>query len=370
MVTLSLPSRAADEGGLVDQVGQVGAGEPGRRAGDDLEIDVLGQRNPLDVDLENVLAALGVGHGDDDPAVEPPGTEQGGVQDVRPVRGRDQDDPLVRVESVHLDEELVERLLALVVPSAEAGSALAADGVDLVDEDQAGGVLLALVEQVPDPRGADPDEHLHEIRAADREEGDIGFAGDGPGEEGLPGPGSPYEQNALGDASAELLELLGVLEELDDLIELFFGFLDAGHVLERHLLGQSREQLGPALAERHRLVPAGLHLPHEKDPEEDEEDDREPADEERQPAAAGGVLDDDGHLVLAKDLDQLIVLGREDRLEGSSFPGLPPEIVVADGDFLDVPLFDLVHELGEGDLFPGGVGVLEDAPEENDEDPR
>ena len=48
------------------------------------------------------------------------------------------------VEAVHLDEDLVERLLALVVAAAEARAALAADGVDLVDEQDAGRVLLGL----------------------------------------------------------------------------------------------------------------------------------------------------------------------------------------------------------------------------------
>ena len=70
MVTLVLAVAGADEGGLVDQVGQVGPGEAGGRAGDDLEVDVRGQRDALDVDLEDLLAALDVGHGDDDPAVE------------------------------------------------------------------------------------------------------------------------------------------------------------------------------------------------------------------------------------------------------------------------------------------------------------
>ncbi len=37
-------------------------------------------------------------------------------------------------EAVHFAEDLVERLLALVVPAAEAGAALPADGVDFVDE--------------------------------------------------------------------------------------------------------------------------------------------------------------------------------------------------------------------------------------------
>ena len=151
---LVLAEAGAVEGGLVDHVGQVGPGESGRRAGQDLEVDVLGQGDLADVDLEDLLAALDVGHVDDDPAVEPARPEQGAVEDVGAVGGGDEDDALVGIEAVHLDEELVERLLALVVAAAEAGAALAADGVDLVDEDQAGGVLLALLEQVADAGGA------------------------------------------------------------------------------------------------------------------------------------------------------------------------------------------------------------------------
>ena len=52
------------------------------------------------------------------------------------------------------------------------------DEIDAVDEHDAGGVLLALLEQVADARGADADEHLDEVRAADREEGDVGFTRD------------------------------------------------------------------------------------------------------------------------------------------------------------------------------------------------
>ncbi len=138
-----------------------------------------------------------------------PGPEEGAVEDVGAVGRGDEDDALVRVEAVHLDEELVERLLALVVAAAEAGAALAADGVDLVDEDEAGGVLLALVEEVADARGADADEHLDEVRAADGEEGHVGLAGHGPGEEGLARARGADEEDALGDAAAELLELAG-----------------------------------------------------------------------------------------------------------------------------------------------------------------
>src|SRR6202043_2348092 len=100
----------------------------------------------------------------------------GGVEHVGPVGGGHDDDALVRLEAVHLDEELVQGLLALVVPAAEAGAAVTADGVNLVDEDDAGCVLLALFEQIAYPAGADADEHLDEVRSADREERHIRFA--------------------------------------------------------------------------------------------------------------------------------------------------------------------------------------------------
>src|ERR1700680_1841058 len=108
-----------------------------------------------------------------------PGRGRGGGGVAGPVVARDHDDVVLRLEAVHLDQQLVEGLLALVVTAAQAGAAVAADGVDLVDEHDAGGVLLGLVEEVADAAGADADEHLHELGAADAEEGHPGLAGDG-----------------------------------------------------------------------------------------------------------------------------------------------------------------------------------------------
>src|SRR5581483_1662216 len=108
--------------------------------------------------------------------------------------------------------------LALVVAAAQAGAAVAADGVDLVDEDDAGARLLGLLEQVAHAGGADADEHLDEVRARDGEEGHAGLAGRRAREQRLARAGRAVEQDALGDARAERLELLRVLEELLDLL--------------------------------------------------------------------------------------------------------------------------------------------------------
>ena len=82
----------------------------------------------------------------------------------------------------------------------------------------AGGVFLGRVEHVADAAGAHADEHLDELRAADREERHAGLAGHGPAQQRLARARRAHQQNALGHAAAEPLELLRVLEELDDLL--------------------------------------------------------------------------------------------------------------------------------------------------------
>ena len=140
------------ERGLVDEVGEIGAGEARRPAREHVDVDVVRERNLAGVHRQDAFAALHVGTVDDDAPVEPAGTEQRRVEDVGTVGGGNEDDAFVRFEAVHFDEQLIERLLALVVAAAQAGAAMTADRIDLVDEDDAGRVLLALLEQIADAR--------------------------------------------------------------------------------------------------------------------------------------------------------------------------------------------------------------------------
>ena len=72
-------------------------------------------------------------------------------------------------EAVHLDEQLVERLLALFVAERVAAAA-AAHGVELVDEDDARLVAARFLEQLAHARRADAGVHLDEVGAARRDE--------------------------------------------------------------------------------------------------------------------------------------------------------------------------------------------------------
>src|SRR5205085_1502199 len=129
------------------------------------------------VHAQDAFAPLYVGAVDHDAAIESARTQQGGIEDVGPIGGSDENDAFVRLEAVHLDEELVQRLFALVVAAAETRAAMTADRVNFVDEHDAGCVLLALLEEVAHAGGADANEHLDKIGPADREERNVGFTG-------------------------------------------------------------------------------------------------------------------------------------------------------------------------------------------------
>src|SRR5690606_11208786 len=115
------------------------------------------------------------------------------IEHIGTVGRRDEDHAVVPLEAVHLHQQLVERLLPLVVAATQTGAAMAADRVDLVDEDDARRVLFALLEQVAHAARADPDEHLDEVGARHREEGTPRFTRDRAGEERLTRSRGTYE---------------------------------------------------------------------------------------------------------------------------------------------------------------------------------
>ena len=228
------------------------------------------------MNLENLFAADDIRIRHHHLAVETARTQQRRIEHVRPVGRRDQDHAFIGLEAVHLDQQLVQGLLALVIAAAEAGAAMTADRVDFVDEDDAGRVLLGLFEHVADAAGADADEHLDEVRTRDGEEGNIGFAGHRARDQRLAGAGRTDQQHAARNPSAEPLIFSGVAQEFDDLLQVLLGLIDAGDVLERHAAMGLGQHLGARLAKAHRLAGAALHLPRQENPHPDQRDERQP----------------------------------------------------------------------------------------------
>ena len=235
--------------------------------------------------LEDLDAALLVGAVDQDLAVEAAGPQQRRVEDLGAVGRGEQDDALARVEAVELDQQLVQGLLLLVVAAGHrADAARAAHRVELVDEDDAGRHLARLLEQVAHARGADADEHLDELGARDREEGDARLAGDRARQQRLAGAGRADQQHAARQARAQHAVALGVLQEIDDLLDLGLGLVDAGDVGERGLGVLLDVDLGLALADRHqaaRAHAAHRHAAQQEDPDAEEDQRRQDPGQQR-----------------------------------------------------------------------------------------
>ena len=83
--------------------------------------------------------------------VESAGPQQGRIEDLGPVGRPHHHHAGARLESIHVGQELVEGLLALVVRAEPPGTAAAPDGVDLIDEDDRWSMLAGVGEKTSHP---------------------------------------------------------------------------------------------------------------------------------------------------------------------------------------------------------------------------
>ncbi len=261
------------------------------------------------------------------------------------------DDALARIEAVHLRQQLIQGLLALLVAAKRTLDAHLAERVELVDEDDARRLCFSLLEQVADARRADTDEHLDELGPAQAEERHVRLAGDGAGEQRLPRARRTDQQHALGNAAAQIRVLLRVLQELDDLFELVLRLVDAGHIREAHLHLIVGVDLGAAPRERHHAALGAAHAPEEEAPDRDEEDERDdPAEHIRQPVIGrlAGVLD----VFRLELLSQLRILDPRCRklpafrIGAHLFGERPADRLIADRDLGDLAVLEQRLELG------------------------
>ncbi len=168
----------------------------------------------------------------------------------------------------------------------------------------------------------------------------------------LPVPGGPDQQHAARDAPAKPLKFSGIAEELDDLLQILLGFVDAGHVLERDSAMGFGQQLGAALSETERLAARSLHLSRQKYPHADQGDERQPRDQERHEPGhvvllrAGG----DRHALAVEALDQAGVI-RRIGLEAAPVGEGAVDFRSLDQNVAHAALINLGQQLGEGNIL-------------------
>src|SRR6185437_15746021 len=279
-VHLVMIASCSEQRAFVHEIGKVGTRHAWSSACEREDVDVIGNRLVAHVNAKDSLAAAQVRRVDDDLTIEAARAKQRRVQNVGAIGRRDQNHAFVGLEAVHLDEKLVERLLALVVPAAQACAAMASDRIDLVDEDDARSVSLALLEEIAHAARADADEHFDKVGTGHGEERTGGLTGHGAREQGLSCARRSDQQAALGQPAAELGELRRVFQELDDFLKFDLGLVRTRDVGEGDLGRISGEQLRLGFSEREGPVPARLHLAEQEYPESDQQEIREKSEDE------------------------------------------------------------------------------------------
>src|SRR5438552_12286514 len=166
------------------------------------------------------------------------------------------------------------------------------NGVDLIDEDDAGRIFLALLKQVAHAARTYADKHLDKIRAGNRKEGNISFARDRSRQQRLARTRRSDQQHALRNSPAQLLELLRILQELDDFLQLFLVLVRSGDILERGLLLLRGKQPRAGLAKTQCFVSARLHLPYQNQAEAHQKNQRCGVQQDQHPVTASHLLQD------------------------------------------------------------------------------
>mmetsp|Transcript_11924 Transcript_11924/g.32586 ORF Transcript_11924/g.32586 Transcript_11924/m.32586 type:complete len:286 (+) Transcript_11924:1214-2071(+) len=230
----SLAPTARQDSCLIQQVGQVSTSKAGGAQGHLLQVHILRQLLVACMHLQDSQAALLVRHIHRHLAIESAWTQQSRVQNVGTVGGCDDNDASVALEAIHLSQQLVQGLLTLIVATANARATGATHSINLIHEDQAGGILLGLLEKVTHTAGTHTHEHLHELGTGDGEERHTSLTSNCLGQQGLSGTGGAYQQASLGNAGTHSSEALRSLQELHNLSKVLLGLLHTSHIIEHH----------------------------------------------------------------------------------------------------------------------------------------
>ena len=130
---------------LVHHVRKVRAGKARCSPRQNRQVHILGQRHLLRMHLQNLFTPANVRTVHNHAPVETSRPQQRRIEHIRPVRRGNQNHAVVGLKPVHLDQQLIQRLLALIVSAAQASTAVPSHSVNLIDEDDAGSILLTLL---------------------------------------------------------------------------------------------------------------------------------------------------------------------------------------------------------------------------------
>ena len=250
-------------GSFINHIGQIGTYRTAGCQRDRFQIHGFVQMHILGMHLQDIHTAFQIRLVHDNSPVKTARTQQRLIQHLRPVGGRQDQQTLGRVKTIHLGQQLVQRLFPLIVAAAQSAVAAFADGIDLINENDTGRHLLGFLKQIADTGSTHPHEHFHKIRTGQGEEGHVGLSCHRFCQQGLTGSRRAHQQRALGQLGTDLRIFTGVMQEIHHFLQGFLGLVLTGHILERHTGLLLHINLRLALADAHHTAASG-HAAHDE----------------------------------------------------------------------------------------------------------
>ena len=154
-------------------------------------------------------------------------------------------------------------------------------GIDLIDKDNTGRMLLGLFEHVTNTGCTHTDKHLNEVGAGDSKERNFRLTSNSLGQQCLTSTWRANHQYALRNLPSQFLELARITQKVDQLGDILLGLLYTGNIGKSDLNLVLAEHARLALTEGHSTTAstATLHLAHEEYPDTDQQQHGEPGDE-------------------------------------------------------------------------------------------
>ena len=191
---------------LVHQIRQISTRHARRTARNDFCFDIGRNRHLAHMHQQNLFTPAYVRQWHHYLPVKTARTQQRRIKHIRPVGCRNHDHARIRLKTIHLDQQLIQRLLALVVTAAQTRTALTAHRVNLVDEHNTRRVLFRVLEHVTHACRAYADKHFHKVRTGNREKRHFSLARNGTRQQRFTGTRTTHHQHATWNASPKLLE--------------------------------------------------------------------------------------------------------------------------------------------------------------------
>src|SRR5699024_8117686 len=146
-----------DKSGLVEQILEVGTAEARSRPGNLFKVYLIRKLFVFGMNLQNFLSMLLCRKVYGYLPVKTSRAQQRFIQDVRTVRCGHNHHSFIGLKSIQFGQQLVQGLFTLIMATAKSGPSFAADGVNLINEDDTGLFVFGLFKHIADALGANPD---------------------------------------------------------------------------------------------------------------------------------------------------------------------------------------------------------------------